>query len=503
MRRGKGGQQAHGLAAVRTERSRRGRRGGRDGRAQLHGPTGVQLHAQTAGLGGGMTEAVVTDRAQPARQDMSQIAPDKLHARKERGFDAVAGVAILPAEGNGLLGDRPDAGVADGGAGDVSAQILQSGDAGARGLDMHAPLLAPGRWVDLPAVNLKEVAQVLAEGGLQVRQVNEEVGLFDADQPAAVIETGARNQAMNVRMKAHLLVPGVEHGGKAVDRGPQSLVRGQLLRESVGDGGEEQIIGLFGEGPEEAAAQLGRQGEGDQEIGGVDQLGQLALNPAGRGGTAALRAGLVIAGVPGEMDLAAVQATLGPPAQGRRAAMGDGPQGAALLGRKRRSRFQEIRHKQTQRPQHRGGNEHEVLRQVAAQLVHQAQRIAGRLMGDVQVDHGGSDLFMAEKFLDGVQMSAGFQEVSGEAVAQRMGSRGGDVELLAGQDEQTLQRGVRHGRGGLAHALGQDFEVVVAAADVGKEEQRVPVKLPVALQFLPQAGGQRHDAILMFIESFP
>ena len=38
---------------------------------------------------------------------------------------------------------------------------------------------------------------------------------------------------------------------------------------------------------------------------------------------------------------------------------------------------------------------------------------------------------------------------------------------------------------------------MVAATDVGKDEQRMPVKLPVALQFLPQAGGQRHDAILV------
>ena len=441
MGRRDGEKQTHGLSAARTERNvGRGRSRGRGG-AQLHRLAGVKLDAQTAGLGGGMTEAVVTNGAQPGGQDMPQIALDKLHAREGASFLAIIGGAVLPAEGDGVVGDVEDPGIADRGAGHVSAQIFERRRTVARGLNVHAPILAPDRGVHLPAVDPEEVTQVLTEGGLKVRQVDEEVGLFDADQTAAVIEPGAGNQTMDVGMKTHLLVPGVEHGGKAVDGGPQSFCGGQLLGESAGDGGEEQVEGLFGEGPEEAAAQLGRQGEGDQEIGSLDELGQFALDPANRGGAAALRAGLVIAGMPGEMDLAAVRTTKGPPAQGRSAAMSDGSQGAALLGRKRRSRFQEVRQELTQHPQNGGDDRHDVLaRQVAAEFVHQAQRIAGGLMGQVQVDHGRGDLFMAEQFLDCVQMGAGFQHVSGEAVTKRMNCGCGNIELFAGDDDEALQR---------------------------------------------------------------
>ena len=104
-----------------------------------------------------------------------------------------------------------------------------------------------------------------------------------------------------------------------------------------------------------------------------------------------------------------------------------------------------------------------------AELVHQAECVPGGLMGQVQVDHGRGDLFVTEQSLDGVQMSTGFQQVSGEAVAKRMDFGHGNIELLAGQDEQSLQGGAGHGRSGLAHALGQGLGVVIAAADVGKE----------------------------------
>jgi hypothetical protein len=56
--------------------------------------------------------------------------------------------------------------------------------------------------------------------------------------------------------------------------------------------------------------------------------------------------------------------------------------------------------------------------QTAAEFIHQPQGILGTLVGQVEVDHGGGDLFMAEQFLDGVQMGAGFQEMSGKGMAQ-------------------------------------------------------------------------------------
>src|SRR5512146_2441633 len=60
----------------------------------------------------------------------------------------------------------------------------------------------------------------------------------------------------------------------------------------------------------------------------------------------------------------------------------------------------------------------DLARQSSAELVHQAQGILAALMGQVQVDHGGSDLAVAEEFLDGVEVSPGFQQVGREAMAK-------------------------------------------------------------------------------------
>jgi len=152
----------------------------------------------------------------------------------------------------------------------------------------------------------------------------------------------------------------VEHGGEPVDGRPQSFVGGQFFRQGPGHRPEEEVEELLGVGPEETAAQWLRQGEGDQEVGSLDQLGQFALDPAGGGGPAALRTGLVIARMPGEMNLAAAvrgRASKGPPAQGRGAAMVDGPKGAALFGREGRSGLQKLRQELTQRLQNGGGHE--------------------------------------------------------------------------------------------------------------------------------------------------
>src|SRR5690349_4844538 len=224
----------------------------------------------------------------------------------------------------------------------------------AGGLKVHAPVLAPDRRVDLPAVSRQELTQVLTKGGLEMGLVNEEVRLFDPHETSALIEPGTGDQTVDVGMKAQLLVPGVEHGGKAAGHGSQTFGRGQLFRERVGDRGKEQVVGVPGVGAKEALPQLGREREGDQEIGSLDELVELTLDPAGRGRAAALRTGLMIAGVPGEMNLVAVPTTIGPPAQRRGAAMSDGPKGATLRRGKRRSRFEKVRQKLTQRPQNRG-----------------------------------------------------------------------------------------------------------------------------------------------------
>lgn len=69
--------------------------------------------------------------------------------------------------------------------------------------------------------------------------------------------------------------------------------------------------------------------------------------------------------------------------------------------------------------------------------------------------------------------------------------------MLASEDEEALQGGVRHGAGGIVHACGQGLRVAIAAADVGEEEQGMLVESPVASQLVVEAGWQRKDAILV------
>ncbi len=170
-----------------------------------------------------------------------------------------------------------------------------------------------------------------------------------ADELSLRVQPGPRDQAVDVGVEKQALVPGVQDGGEAVEVGVQALLGGELLGQRAGHGAKEQIESLLGLRAQEALAQLGREGEADQEAGRVDPFGQLALNPVVRGLTTALRAGLVIAGVPGEVDVAALLAGKGLPAQSRGAAMGDGPEGATLVRGQRRGGVQEGGQKLTQR----------------------------------------------------------------------------------------------------------------------------------------------------------
>jgi hypothetical protein len=47
------------------------------------------------------------------------------------------------------------------------------------------------------------------------------------------------------------------------------------------------------------------------------------------------------------------------------------------------------------------------------------------------------------------------------------------------------------------HAPGQGLGGVLPAADVGKDQERMPVKGPVAPEFVIEAGGQRQDPVLV------
>ena len=131
----------------------------------------------------------------------------------------------------------------------------------------------------------------------------------------------------------------------------------------------------------------------------------------------------MVAGVISEVKLAAV-AGKDVAAQSRRAAMSDSPKGAALLGGKRRIRFQELGKKTAQHPQDGGAVGHAEAEelclawQASAKLVHQKQSVLSALMGEVRVDHRAGDLGMPQQLLNGAEVGAGFKKVRGETMSQ-------------------------------------------------------------------------------------
>ena len=163
--------------------------------------------------------------------------------------------------------------------------------------------------------------------------MDEEVGVFDPAESAQGVKAGPGNDAMEVGMEDQLLGPGVEDCGEAVDAGANAFGQGEALGERKGDGGKEDAESFLCQWPKEQLAQFFGQGEGDQEIGGSGQLLQLACDPEGRCGPPALRAGLVVATMPGEALLVlALRAGMEVPAQGRGAALVDRVEGAPLSG---------------------------------------------------------------------------------------------------------------------------------------------------------------------------
>lgn len=385
----------------------------------------MELDPESVGFGCGMAKAVVTDGAQPDGQHVAKIVTHELNAGQVFCFGAAVVGTVFPTEGDAVVSDGSDASIIDGGASDVGAEIFNGRSAGAGGLNVNAPILAPNLRVYLPVLLFKQLTEVLPEGGLEVREEDQEVGIFDADKVAIGIEACAWDQAVDVRMKLQALVPGVKNGGETADGSVQRFVAGQFFGKGAHGGGEEQVIGLFGQRAEEVGTQLGREGEGDQEVRSVDELVEFALNPAAIGQSAALGAGFMIAGMIGEVDVLAVFAGKDVAAQSRGAAMSHGPDGAALGRRKRRLGYQELRQKTAQRAQDSGAVAHAeggarcwLGWQPFAELIHELQSFARALVGQMQVNHGGGDLLVTEEFLDRVQMGAGLQQVCGETVAQ-------------------------------------------------------------------------------------
>jgi len=185
---------------------------------------------------------------------VAQIVAHELDAGQGFYFGAVMVRTVFPTEGDGVVAESEHARIVNGGASDVSAEIFEGRSTGAGGLDMHAPIFAPDLGVDFPVMFFEQLVEVVSEGVLQVRQVDQELVIFDADKVAIGIKASAGNQTMNVRMELQTLVPSVKDGREAVEGGTECFVAGEFFAESAHDSGEEQVIGLFGRRAKELTA---------------------------------------------------------------------------------------------------------------------------------------------------------------------------------------------------------------------------------------------------------
>ena len=99
--------------------------------------------------------------------------------------------------------------------------------------------------------------------------------------------------------------------------------------------------------------------------------------------------------------------------------------------------------------------------------------------------------------LHGVQAGTAFDQMRGKAVPQRVRRGIGQVEFLAREHEQALQRVVRHRARRGVHAFGQSLRRVVATACIGEEQQWMAMKLPVVTQVFEHRRRQWDGAVLV------
>lgn len=201
-------------------------------RADEQGPPGVEGDALALGLGGGMTVSIVAHGTQTAWQDVAEVAFDELAAWDGVDARSIAVSAVLPAEADMAVGDGNDAGVADGGATDISSEIFDYVFTTAEGLKMNPPVLLPNSGIHVGQVMLagelgKSVAEASAEDASQCRLGHEEVAIFYSHHAACGIDPRTRHDGVDMRMKMQSLVPRVEDHGEAAGGGSEPVRSGQ------------------------------------------------------------------------------------------------------------------------------------------------------------------------------------------------------------------------------------------------------------------------------------
>ena len=153
-----------------------------------------------------------------------------------------------------------------------------------------------------------------------------------AADPAGAIRRRATawHHAMDMGMQLQVLAPGVQHRQHA-DLGAQMLRIGGDLDQGLGGGPHQQTVDFTRVGQRDRV-QRPRERENDVEVGHLQKVGRLRLQPTRRRGAVALRAVAVAAGIVADLLIPALRTSQDMPAQRRRAAGRQVVQGSPLFG---------------------------------------------------------------------------------------------------------------------------------------------------------------------------
>jgi hypothetical protein len=133
----------------------------------------------------------------------------------------------------------------------------------------------------------------------------------------------------------------------------------------------------------------------------------------------------------------------------------------------------------------------EVMVESLHQVIDQLAGVFLALLGEVQIEHGGFELGMAHVALDDAQVDAGFEEVGGVGMAQRVygNSLFSDAGIKLGATKGALDTALGHGSLSL-------FCTSATSTESREEQAGVAVGEPVAAQEMESRLGQREVAIL-------
>ena len=137
-----------------------------------------------------------------------------------------------------------------------------------------------------------------------------------------------------------------------------------------------------------------------------------------------------------------------------------------------------------------------LTRQALTKRLDQHAGVFAGLMSEVKVDHGGVNLLVSKETLNGVQTRPAFDQMSGEAVTQSVNRGVGNVEFLAGENQEALKRAVRHGRSGCVHAGSEFAPILNPPSCVGKNEKGVAVEPVVGPKILQHVVGDGNHSVL-------